>query len=368
MKILYLITKSNWGGAQKYVYDLAVSFHSKGNDVCVASGGSGELIEQLKEAGIHTHMFPSLVRDIKLVSEIKSFINIFFFIKNQKPDILHLNSSKASGIGSFCGRLLGIKHIVVTMHGAPFREDRSWIIKKIIYFFTWLTCLFAHTVITVSKQDERDIGDMWFVKKKVVTIYNGIVFGKPPEDGREKTRETHIVTIGDLTNNKGYMYGLQAIAILVKKGFPLRYFIEGEGEDRKKIEDFIVKNELENVVTLLGRTLTTSERLHDFDIFLLPSIKEGLPYVLLEAGRAMLPVVSTTTGGIPEIVRHEETGLLVHPKDVDRLAREIERFIIDRKFARKLGQRLHSHVAQNFSHSKMIVETAKVYNLIDSKK
>ena len=329
MKILYLITKSNWGGAQKYVYDLATTFNSRGHDVCVGAGGNGELIERLCEKDISTHIFPSLVRDIKIIAEIKSFFNIFLFIKNKNPDILHLNSSKASGIGVVCGRLLGVKNIIVTIHGAPFREDRLFFIRAIIYFFTWVTCLFAHKVIVVSRRDEHDIGRMFFIRKKVITIYNGITFNGPLKDAREKTRETHIVTIGDLTKNKGYKYGLQAIEILVKKGLPIKYFIEGEGEDRKKIEEFIEYKGLKGIVSLLGRTLKTSDRLHDFDIFLLPSVKEGLPYVLLEAGRASLPVVTTITGGIPEIVRHEETGLLVQPKDVEHLASEIERLIVE---------------------------------------
>lgn len=84
MKILYLITKSNWGGAQKYVYDLAVAFNAKGHDICVASGGNGELIEKLKEKGIYTHVFPSLQRDIKIFAEIKSFFRHPFFYQKKK--------------------------------------------------------------------------------------------------------------------------------------------------------------------------------------------------------------------------------------------------------------------------------------------
>jgi glycosyltransferase involved in cell wall biosynthesis len=107
--------------------------------------------------------------------------------------------------------------------------------------------------------------------------------------------------------------------------------------------------------------------LHEYDIYLLPSIKEGLPYILLEAGKTMLPVVATITGGVPEIIRHEDTGLLVQPKDVEAMAQSLERMIRDRKYSKQLGQKLHSHIVQNFSYSKMLVETAKVYGLIEGK-
>lgn len=364
MKILYLITKSNWGGAQRYVYDLATTFSSKGNTVAVATGGNGELVNRLREQNVQVFTLNNLVRDVKLFAEFRAFYEMYKCIKNFKPDILHLNSSKAAGIGVVCGRLLGIKKIVITLHGAPFREDRPWFIKELIYFFTWITCLLAHSVITVSKQDEHDVGTMLFLKSKVTTIYLGLLYGDLPERSIPKSRTTHIVTIAELHRNKGLMYALQAIKNIHDDGHDVRYSIFGEGDERKHLEDFIKNNQLQDVVVLHGHIRGVADKLHDFDVFLLPSVKEGLPYVLLEAGKAMLPVVTTTTGGIPEIVRHEETGLLVYPKDVEALTKELKRIVIDRKFAKKLGQGLREHVVQNFSHSKMLVETAKVYKLI----
>jgi len=368
MKILYLITKSNWGGAQRYTYDLATSFRDKGVDTMVAFGGHGELEPKLQEVSIPVHSLTGLTRDVSLSKEYEVFKEIRDLIREEQPDILHLNSSKAAGIGAVVGRLMGVPLVISTIHGAPFREDRHFVARKLIYFFTWLTCLFSHKVITVSKQDEAEIGAMFFIKKKVTTIYNGVpVNGLPPKRESQKTRTTQIVSIGDLTRNKGHIYGLEAIEALVKKDIPLHYTIEGEGEDRKKLEEHIAMKQLGQYVTLLGRTLETKDKLHEYDIFLLPSIKEGLPYTLLEAGKAMLPVVTTITGGIPEIVRHEETGLLVHPKDSEELAKALERIILDRKYAKQLGQKLHSHIVQNFSYSKMLVETAKVYGLIEGK-
>ena len=368
MKILYLITKSNWGGAQKYVYDLATAFSAKGVDCVVGFGGNDELEKKCSDTGIRTVSLPSMMRDVSLQKELAVLREIYQLIRRERPEVLHLNSSKASGIGAFVGRLQRVPNIIVTIHGAPFREDRRFFIKSLMYFFKWLTCLFAHKVITVSKQDEADIGRMFFIRKKVTTIYNGIpVDGETPKREVKRGKETHIVSIGDLTRNKGYLYGLEAVNILVKKGIPVKYTIEGEGEDRKKIEEYILIQKLEHVVTLLGRTLVTKDRLHEYDLFMLSSVKEGLPYVLLEAGKAKLPVVTTITGGIPEIIRHEETGLLVQPKDVEGLASSLERIIIDRKYAKELGLRLHSHIVQNFSYTKMLVETAKLYGLIDKK-
>lgn len=366
MKILYLITKSNWGGAQRYVCDLATNFASHGHDVCVATGGTGELIDRLRDTKVRTHNFSNLVKDIGLIDEIKASREIYYFIKNEKPDILHLNSSKASGIGALIGRLLSVPLIVFTVHGAPFREDRPYFNKRIIYFLTWVTCLLSHKVITVSKKDESDISQMLFVKDKVSTIYLGLTY-EPRERSLPKEKKVRIVTVGDLTNNKGHIYALEAMYILKRRSIPFTYHIVGEGENRSKIEEHILMKQLGDDVTLLGyqdaRTI-----LQEYDIYFLPSIKEGLPFILLEAGKAKLPVVATITGGVPEIVRHEETGLLVQPKDSEAMSKSLERLIIDRHLGKNLGLSLHSHIVQNFSHAQMIVQTSKVYGLIEDKK
>jgi glycosyltransferase involved in cell wall biosynthesis len=367
MKIVYLITKSNWGGAQRYVYDLATSFNSKGCDILVAFGGGGELKRRLDDSDIRTYSIASLARDVSLFKELRVIKELYGLIKKEKPDVLHLNSSKAAGMGALVGRVLGVPCIVSTMHGAPFREDRNFLSKKLIYFFTWVTCILSHKVITVNKLDEADIGAMFFMKKKVTTVYLGLVYEPLPPRVLPKERTVRIVTVGELVKNKGHMYGLHAMELLKQKGVHFSYSIIGEGEDRKKIEEFIAMKKLEDVVSLLGYQ-DARLALPNYDIYLLPSVKEGLPYILLEAGKASLPVVATITGGVPEIIRHEETGLLVQPKDVEAMAYALEQMIRNRKSSKHLGQMLHSHIVQNFSYSKMLVETAKVYGLVSGKK
>jgi glycosyltransferase involved in cell wall biosynthesis len=366
MKILYLITKSNWGGAQRYVYELATSFSAKGIDCVVSYGGRGELETRLLEKKVRVSPLLSLTRDISPSKEFFVIKETYDLIKKERPDILHLNSSKASGIGALLGRLLRVPTIIVTIHGAPFREDRRFFVKRLIYFFTWITCLLAHKVITVSRQDAADIGAMFFVKKKVTTVYLGIAYEQKLERTSPKGKEVRIVCVGELTKNKGHFYGLQAMELLRQKGVPFSYSIVGEGEDRKKLEEYISMKHLGDVVTLLGYQ-DARQVLHNYDIYLLPSVKEGLPYILLEAGKTMLPVVATITGGVPEIIRHEETGLLVPVKDPEGLAQAIERLAKDRKYAKELGIKLHSHIVQNFSYSKMLVETAKVYGLLEKR-
>ena len=126
-KILFVITKSNWGGAQKYVYDLANELHRPNAEfeVAVAFGQEGQLAGKLREAGITTHPIRSLQRDVSVIADIKSFFELLRLFKTQKPDIAHLNSSKVGGLGALAARVAGVPKIIFTVHGWPFWETRG---------------------------------------------------------------------------------------------------------------------------------------------------------------------------------------------------------------------------------------------------
>lgn len=366
MKILYIITKSNWGGAQKYVYEMATAFAALGNEVSVAYGGQGELHARfLHNKNIELYPLASLQKSINPFKEFKAVYELCKLIRECKPDILHLNSSKVAGLGALLGRICGVKKIIVTIHGAPFREeDRYRITRMLIAFLTWFSCAMAHDVITVSKKDEFDIARYPFLKKKTKTIYLGLQYEAPQERKKKGNSIVQIVTIAELTPNKGILYALSAIDILIKRGAHIHYTIIGEGSSRKDVERVIHMKQLEPYVTLRGHVPDAAALLNEFDLFVLPSIKEGLPYVLLEAGKAMIPVVATITGGIPEIIMHEKTGLLVLPKDVEGLAYEIERMITSKDFSTKMTHDLREHVVGTFSKPAMIAQTAKVYGTV----
>ena len=124
MKILYGITKSNFGGAQRYVFDMATEAKSAGHDVAVICGGEGTLVKKLRAAHIRVITLPHLKRDISLVDEFRSFHFIFRTLVKENPDVFHTNSSKMGGLGNLAARLAGIRKIIFTGHGWAFNEPR----------------------------------------------------------------------------------------------------------------------------------------------------------------------------------------------------------------------------------------------------
>jgi glycosyltransferase involved in cell wall biosynthesis len=307
-KILYVITKSNWGGAQRYVYDLATSLPKDQFMVTVFFGGTGEadasygmLATNLGIKGVHGEYMPIFMRDISFLRDFKVLRRLIEIFKIEKPDVVHLNSSKAGGLGALAGRIARVPKIIFTVHGWPFLEDRSLFTKAIIWAASWFTALLCHKVICISKYDLRIAKRMPFISSKAVLIYNGIA---PMSFGTgEKIRNVFPVgvkitgTVGELTHNKN-----QIALIEEAKNNPNMYVaIVGFGEDHAMLNEQIKKHKLQDRVKLFG-FIPAEEALRGFDVFALPSIKEGLPYVLLEAKMAGLPIAANRVGGVSEIL------------------------------------------------------------------
>lgn len=300
-KILFVITKSNWGGAQRYVYDLATSLPKEKYETVVAMGGSGALKEKLDTAGVRTLLIGSLQRDVSLLKELKALRELTHIFKTERPDVVHLNSSKAAGLGALGARFAGVPKIIFTAHGWPFWEKRNFISRALIYLFSWLTAALSHKTICISNYDLAVARRMPLVGRKAVRIYNGISsqsLGSGEIIRSAFPAGAHIVgTIGELNKNKNHV----ALIEEAKNKPDMFVAIVGEGELRGYLESKIKEYGLESRVKLFG-FMPASEVLRGFDTFALPSLKEGLPYVLLEAKAAGLSIVANHVGGVGEIL------------------------------------------------------------------
>ena len=375
MKILYLITKSNWGGAQRNVFDLGKAMKEKSHEVAVALGGDGVLRKRLEDAGIYTHPIQSIGRDISIGEDAGSLKEIFSVIRHRKPDVLHVHSAKAAGLGALARRMLGVKNIVYTVHGWAFNESRPFHQRIAIIFFSWLTILLSHKVIVLSKYEYDQALRFPYAKNKVFLIPLGIqaptfisvdgakqsiskILGMSLADFNKKTV---IAIVAELHPNKGLSYLIEALSNVIPQYPNALCVIIGDGQERSNLTDQIKERNLEDHVRIIGYLENAAEYLKAFSVLVLPSIKEGLPYVLFEAGYASLPVLSTTVGGIPEIIEDMKSGILVQPKNSRELAHALS-FMIEQPIERrKYGAALRERVLREFSFEKMVSETEKVY-------
>lgn len=362
-KILYIITQSQWGGAQRYVFDLAVNFHAK-FDVAVVCGGDGELIERLQNKNIKVYRLKNLVREINPWKDICGLWEIYSLIKKENPDIVHTNSSKAEILGNIAAWLAGVKKIIFTAHGFVFNEDLGFCKKKFYIFWEKLAGIFADKIICVSNFDwKTGINKKIAKEEKFVTIHNGTgeICGDLVRDGGNAERKIIIGTVANFYRNKALEYFIRAAATLNKKYSNLEFQIVGDGEERNFLESEIERLKVINLKLLKLKIDEVDYFLKSLDIFVLPSIKEGFPYVILEAMSAGLSIVATRVGGVPEAIIDGENGFLVDAKNSEALAEKIAELINNKEKREEFGRKGAERVRKEFSLEKMLEKTEEIY-------
>ena len=373
-KILFLITKSNWGGAQRYVFDIATKLDPLLFEPVVALGGNGTLKEQLEHAGIRVIVIESLERDISIKKELAFAKELWQVLKTEKPNVFHVNSSKAGGVGTFLGRIARVPRVIFTSHGWAFNEDRPYWQRFVIKGLHWLTVLFSHKTITVSHALINQMN--WPLVRTKMKVINpgrtiGVMYNK--QEARAKLVEicpalaphqgdTWILTIAELHPIKRLHVLIHAFKMAARNHQNIRSVIIGDGELRAELETQITELELTDRVFLTGSITEAARFLRSADLFVLPSKSESYGYVLHEAGLAGLPVISSDVGGITDIIKDSHTGSLIKPDDASLLAKQIEDFCERRHKWNDFGNNLQQ-VMEGRTVEKMVDATVALYTL-----
>lgn len=388
-KVLILVTKGNFGGAQRYVFDLATHLPKKDFEVLVASGEGESLGLKLSEKNIRSIDIESLGREVEAGRDWKAFKEIRALIKRESPDIAHFNSSKMGLLGALAVITLKIENefihgkdhklpkTIFTGHGwAHHEKQRSFFWRSAFYVLHYLTMLLCDQTILVADMLKDDYRFLPFLKNKINTVHNGINAFRP--DAKESARRELLqgkdgrkyvlFSLSELHPNKGIDTALKAISLLPQSvRSELLYVIAGSGEDKVKLETQISDLKLEDVVCLMGFVDNGKRLLSGADIFLLPSRKEAYPYALLEAGSVGLPIIATSVGGIPEIIHDMQNGILVHKENPRELAEAILYVLENKTKKGEFGQEIKRTVLNFFSLEKMMSDTIEVYNKLISK-
>lgn len=377
-KILLVITKSNFGGAQKYILELAKELQKRGLNVCVALGGNGVLINKLKQENIQVEQITYLGRDVSILNDLKTFFALLKIIFKYKPDVVHLNSSKIGGLGTLAARILFVPKIIFTIHGWAFNEDRSPLSKKIIGLLYFITIFLSHHSIAVSKETKKQGVQIPFypiIKNKITIVRNGISspdFLSKQEAQNFISEKIHlslnnkiiIGQIAELHPIKSIETTIEAAKDLVKDYPDLVFILMGDGEQKGKLSFLIDKYNLNQNVFLLGFVDNAAQYLKAFDIFCLTSKSEALALVLLEAGFASVPIISSRVGGIPELITDNETGLLFESGNVEEFKNKVRQLLSTDEDARiAIVEKFYKKVQSKFTSEYMVTKTLKIYNI-----
>ncbi len=355
MKILYLITKSEAGGAQTHVAQLCRYFKNNGHQMAVLSYPGGWLQAEAKKIGVEfisNEFFSNSLNPIKI---IKAYIKTKKAIKYFQPDLVHCHSS-AAGV---YGRLVVRNKIrtLYTAHGWGFNVGVSWKQKYMAILVEKFLSRYCEKIICVS-QFVKDLALKYKIapKDKLKVILNGIELLPEKVFGNNVTEVTFV---GRLAQPKEPLLLLQAVSQIKTK---INVNVVGSGPKHLELEGYIKNNNLINVKMLgeLSREKTL-EVLRKCDIFVLLSKWEGMPLTILEAMSVGLPVIASNVGGVSEAVG-VNNGILID-NTVDDLKEALQRLLNDLDLRLNMGHEGRSKIKTFFSEEKMFKEINDIYKI-----
>jgi len=370
LKILHIVGDSKFGGGSVIVLRLA----QKANDI----GWSVDILtsdavfkEFLKNQGCGVVELEVIWRKINPLRDLLGLYRLYRFLKKSNYTIVHTHTSKAGFVGRLAAYLAKSPIVIHTVHGFAFHEQSSLLE---IYLYSFLERLASHwcdRIVCVSEFHKK-----WALrlaianKNKIIAINNGI-----PENrilpSRDKgsvlkeinlTNEIVILFTGRLAPQKGVEYLLKSVPIIASKiNMPFKILIIGEGPLRYYLDEIVEKLNIGRYVKFLGFRKDIGDLLNISDIVVFPSLWEGLSIALLEAMAAGKPIITTTIGSNLEVVKSEETALLVPPKNSESIAEAVIRLINNPEFAKKLGEEAKKTYQKKYTEEIMLNNYANLY-------
>lgn len=316
-----------------------------------------ELCQRARRSGLSVRMVRCRGRaDWRTLREIRQCI------RADSADLVHTHGYKADLYGYLAARREG-KPVVATCHnwvgGTAALRIYNRLDRMVLRKFS--------AIAAVSGDVAQRLLASGIARGRIRTIANGISVeafaGAQPASfpGIDSSCGNVIGMVARLDLQKGWEYLLLAVRELCRSFAGINVIIAGEGPDRAAIQSMVQNFGLQSHVLLAGQRNDMPAVYAAMDIFVLPSLNEGLPMTVLEAMASARPVIATRVGAVPSVVRDGETGLLVEPRDAAGLAKAISRLLADPDLRRRLGVRAREWVRQNYTSDAMAQKYRRMY-------
>lgn len=369
-RILFLVTQSEWGGAQSCVFKEALEAKRRGYEVLIAAGGALELKQRSVERNIAYHTLKKLRRNISIISDVQAIIELLNLFRGWKPSVLYLHSSKAGFIGSVAGRIARVPRIVYRIGGWSFLDPISRFQRAVRRWSEKLTARLKDVIIVLHPKDEA-LARRYGIrpKERLVVIPNGLDAGAFDAEllprGQARAALTPgnpdaplVMTVANFYATKDLVSYMEAIERVHQKHPRATFVIIGDGEERHAIESKRDALGLTGVVSLPGKRDRAATLLRGADVFVLPSAKEGMPWTLLEAMAAGIPCVATDVGANAWMLNGN--GWVVPKHDPKRLSEAISDALAQPSRAREMAVRAREDVRKRFREQQMFDQTFEV--------
>ena len=327
---------------------------SKGHRVYLASRG-GEMEKDFIAGGITCIRVPLSTKSEASPKVLFSLFKLLPFVKENNIDIIHSNTRVTQVLGCLLGRFSAKPH-VSTCHGF-FKKRFSRLL-----FPCW-----GKKVIAIS-ESVRDhlVGDFGVNPGDISVVHNGIDIERFQIKAKKEPGVNGglvVGIIGRLSDVKGHSYLIRAMQEVLIEIPSARLLIVGDGRMKEELVRLVESLGMTGSVSFMPSLKDTREALSIMDVFVLPSLKEGLGLSLMEAMAAGLAVIGSDVGGIKNLIRHGQNGVLVAAQDVRQLRGAISELLNDRNKREYLGNNAREFIRNNFSVENMIGITEEVYKV-----
>lgn len=352
MRLLHVIDELALGGTELAMVRLARHLDAQQfqSQVCAFLPGAAEA--ELQAAGV-----PYVLIAKRRAFDLPLLLRLRAWMKQQHIQLVHCRSLQGILYGGWAATLARIP-FVYSIHG----ENTLRLPRAVPILRGSARC--ARALIAVSESlrslTAQTIG---IPPERITVIYNGVDLDKFTQSERngKKSVTPHVGCVGTLRSVKGHRYLIEAIAAVREEIPHVHLSLVGDGPERGELDALRQRLGLNGCVSLLGMRDDVNALLRQFDVFVLPSLSEGISNALLEAMAAGLPVVATNVGGNPEVVQHGVTGLLVPPQDSRALADALLQLLSDPDARQAMGRKGRERVEAHFSLSVMAQRYGEIY-------
>jgi glycosyltransferase involved in cell wall biosynthesis len=362
IRILHVITSLGIGGAERLVISAVRGLPAPRFEhaiCCLAE--RGPLAEEAEAAAVRVFCvgeYPGLRHPL-------AFARLVRIVRTFRPTIVHTHLQSANLYGRLAARLARVPVVVTTEHNVYAGKARRYIrVERVLARTT-------DALIAVSEEVRQFLsGQLSIAPSAIRVVRNGVAAGAPSARGVAALRarlgeETgggiRLGTIASMTSKKGHDVLLRAVARLHEQGLGCSLVLAGDGPERPRLEALVGTLGLRPHVHFLGTVSNAADVLAVIDLFVLPSLVEGLPLALLEAMSAGKAVVATSVGGVPEVVKSLENGLLVPPGSDTELAGAIATLVRSESLRHRLGAAARETIEGGFTEAAYLESLSALY-------
>jgi glycosyltransferase involved in cell wall biosynthesis len=382
VKVLHIITRLDPGGSSTNTIETTARLDPERYETHLLAGRThdpGGTIEQAMQfRGVRYVFEPSLQREIHPVKDMIAFFRLYRFIKKGKYAIVHTHSSKAGIIGRWAAWLAGVPVIVHTPHGHVFYGYFDRFRSGVFVIIERFTAKITRRIITLTEQGRKDHIELKIADSgKFIVIPSGIditALQRPPasvdtlRQGLGWTNgELVFGTVTRLDPVKGNVHLIRAMARVLARFPNARCLIVGEGEERQALVDLSRSLNIDQQICFAGFQPDVPAYLQAMDIYVQPSLNEGMGRAILEAMASGLPVIASRVGGIPDVVEDGRTGRLVAAEDDEDLARAMIALGEDADLAADMARQGKARVDEAFGLPYMVQQIDKLYQTLTQK-